>query len=120
MRCVTEPKGANEKSVYRIADIKVIDGGWVPEYAKNVHNLVAKHGGNYLSRNGNITTLDGAKFDSRLIALLQFPSKKALQGFANDPEYAPYSMARQAGSISNFTLSDDTDIAGAIFYLSKG
>lgn len=107
-------------SVYLIADIKVTDGGWVPEYATNVHNLVAKHGGKYLSRSGNITTLEGAKSDSTLIALLQFPSKDAVLNFANDPDYAPYGKARQAGSISNFTLIDDTDIAGAISYLPKG
>ena len=107
-------------TVYLIADIKVTDGGWVPEYATNVHNLVAKHGGKYLSRSGNITTLEGAQSDSTLIALLQFPSKEAVQSFANDPEYTPYGKARQAGSISNFTLIDDTDIAGAISYLPKG
>ena len=107
-------------SVYLIADIKVTDGGWVPEYATNVHNLVAKHGGKYLSRSGNITTLEGAKSDSTLIALLQFPSKTALENFATDPAYAPYGKARQAGSVSNFTMIDDTDIAGAISYLPKG
>ena len=45
-------------SVYLIADIKVTDDGWVPEYAANVHNLVKKHGGRYLSRSGNIETLE--------------------------------------------------------------
>ena len=44
-------------SVYLIADIKVTDDGWVPEYATNVHKLVEKHGGRYLSRSGNIETL---------------------------------------------------------------
>ena len=107
-------------SVYLIADIKVTDGGWVPDYATNVHTLVEKHGGKYLSRSGNITTLEGTKSDSTLIALLRFPSKTALENFATDPAYAPSGKARQAGSISNFTMIDDTDIAGAISYLPKG
>lgn len=107
-------------SVYLIADIKVTDDSWVPEYAGSVHKLVEKHGGKYLSRSGNITTLEGQDKDSTLIAILQFPSKGALENFANDPEYAPYGEARQAGSVSNFHMIDDTDIAGTIPYLSAG
>jgi len=107
-------------SVYLIADIRVTDDGWVPEYAANVHKLVEKHGGRYLSRSGNIETIEGSDKDSTLIAILEFPTRKALDGFAADPEYAPYGQARQSGSVSNFHVIDDTDIAGAIPYLKAG
>jgi uncharacterized protein (DUF1330 family) len=107
-------------SVYLIADIKVTDDGWVPQYAANVHKLVEKHAGRYLSRSGNIQTLEGKTKDSTLIAILEFPSQSALDAFVADPAYAPYGQARQAGSISNFHVIDDTDIAGAIPYLKAG
>jgi uncharacterized protein (DUF1330 family) len=107
-------------TVYLIADIKVTDDGWVSEYATNVHKLVEKHGGRYLSRSGNIDTLEGDDKDSTLIAIVQFPSREALNNFAADPEYTPYGQARQAGSVSNFHVIDDTDIAGAIPYLKAG
>lgn len=107
-------------SVYLIADIRVTDDGWVPEYAANVHKLVEKHGGRYLSRSGNIETIEGSDKDSTLIAILEFPTRKALDGFAADPEYAPYGQARQSGSVSHFHVIDDTDIAGAIPYLKAG
>jgi len=107
-------------SVFLIADIKVTDDGWVPEYAAEVHKLVEKHGGKYLSRSGRITTLEGSDKDCTLIALLQFPTKEALESFAQDPEYAPYGAARRAGSVSNFHMIDDSDIAGAIPYLPAG
>ncbi len=107
-------------SVYLIADIKITNDGWVPEYAANVHKLVEKHGGRYLSRSGNIETMEGSKKDSTLIAILEFPTREALDGFAADPEYAPYGQARQSGSVSNFHVIDDTDIAGAIPYLKAG
>jgi len=107
-------------SVFLIADIKILDDAWVPEYAANVHNLVEKHGGKYLSRSGNIETLEGADKNSTLIAILEFPTREALNNFAADPEYAPFGQARQAGSISNFHVIDDTDIAGAIPYLKAG
>ncbi len=107
-------------SVYLIADIKITNDGWVPEYASNVHKLVEKHGGRYLSRSGNIETIEGAVKDSTLIAILEFPTRQALDSFAADPDYAPYGQARQSGSVSNFHVIDDTDIAGAIPYLKAG
>ncbi len=107
-------------SVYLIADIKVNDDSWIPDYAANVHKLVEKHGGRYLSRSGNIETLEGEAKESTLIAILEFPTRAALDEFATDPEYAPYGQARQAGSESSFRVIDDTDIAGTIPYLAVG
>jgi len=106
--------------VYVIADIKITDEAWVPEYATNVHNLVHKHGGKYLSRCGNVKTLEGKPLDTTVIALLEYPSAEAVQAFATDPQYAPYAAARQAGSDSRLQLLDDTDVAGTISYLRKG
>ncbi|MGD8348270.1 MAG: DUF1330 domain-containing protein [Gammaproteobacteria bacterium] len=107
-------------SVYVIADIKVTDDGWVPEYAAAVHDIVHSHGGKYLSRSGNVKTLEGSPLDTTLIALLEFPDAESVEAFASDPEYLPYGRARQAGSDSRFQLIDDTDIAGTIPYLGKG
>ncbi len=76
-------------TVYLIADVKITDDSWVPEYTANVHDIVAKHGGKYLSRSGNITTIEGEGLDTTLIALIQFPSMEAVQAVAADPEYAP-------------------------------
>ncbi len=107
-------------TVYVIADVKITDDGWVPDYAANVHDIVHKHGGKYLSRSANVTTIEGEGLDTTLIALIQFPSMDAVQAFANDPEYAPYGKARQDGSVSRLHVIDDTDVAGAIPYLPKG
>lgn len=107
-------------TVYVIADIKVTDAAWVPAYAASVHDLVHKHGGKYLSRSGNVKTLEGKPLDTSLIALMAFPSAEAAKAFAADPQYAPYVAARQKGSDSRFQLIDDTDLAGTIPYLPKG
>ena len=107
-------------SVFLIADVLVTDDAWIPEYAANVHDLVDKHGGKYLSRSGNITMLEGETPESTLIALIEFPSIEAVHAFANDPDYEPYGKARQAGSVSRLRIIDDTDIAGAIPYLPAG
>ena len=107
-------------SVYMIADIKITDNKWIPKYAASVHELVHKHGGKYLSRSGNVVTLEGNPLDTNLIALIQFPSTQAVKSFLADPAYAPFAAARKNGSESRFQLVDDTDLAGTIPYLSKG
>lgn len=107
-------------AVYLIANVKVTDEAWIPEYAEKVHDIVHKHGGKYLSRSGNFTLIEGELPDTTLIALLEFPSLENARAFANDPDYAPFSKARQEGSVSNFYVIDDTDLAGSIPYLQKG
>ncbi len=107
-------------SVYLIADIKVTNDKWVPGYAAGAHNLVHRYGGRYLSRSGNVKTLEGKPLETSLIAIIDFPSAEPLVGFMADPEYAPYAAARRAGSESRFQMIDDTDLAGTIPYLAKG
>lgn len=106
--------------VYLIAEVTVTDDAWVPGYAAKVHDIAAKHGGRYLSRSGNIETIEGEPLNSTLIALIEFPSREAVRAFATDPEYAPFGAARRKGSISNFHVIDDSDLAGGIPYLPKG
>ncbi len=107
-------------SVFLIAEIKITSDAWVPDYAANVHKIAEKHGGRYLSRSGNITTVEGPRKDCTLVAIFCFPSKSAVEGFTSSPEYQPYLKARQAGSSSSFFMIDDTDIAGSIPYLAAG
>ena len=106
-------------TVYLIAEVKVTDEAWIPDYAARVHDIAARHNGRYLSRSGNIETLEGTPTDVTLIALIQFPSREDARAFAADPEYAPFSKARQQGSVSHFRLIDDSDLAGSIPYLGK-
>lgn len=104
---------------YLIADIKVTNDNWVPDYAASVHTIVHEHGGKYLSRSGHVQTIEGQPLDTSLIAIIEFPSTREAQAFVGDPRYAPFAMARKAGSESRFQLIDDTDLAGTIPYLSK-
>ena len=102
---------------YLIAQVKVNDDSWIPDYAANVHDIVHRHGGKYLSRSGNVTTLEGEESTANLIALVEFPTEDAMNAFIADPDYAPYAKARQAGTESQFVGIDATDAAGTIPYL---
>ena len=57
--------------VYLIAEVKVTDDAWIPYYAANVHDIVRKHGGKYLSRSANITSMEGEPLDTTLIAVME-------------------------------------------------
>lgn len=65
-------------AVYIIADVKVTDDAWIPDYAANVHDIVHNHGGKYLSRSGNITTIEGEELETTLVAVVEFPSMEAV------------------------------------------
>ncbi len=106
--------------IYVIADIKVTDDSWIPGYAANVHDIVHRRGGKYLSRSANVKTVEGEGLDTTLVVLIEFPSTAAFDGFASDPEYAPFADARRRGSVSRFHVVDATDVAGTIPYLRKG
>ncbi len=106
--------------VYVIASVKVSDNNWVRPYAASVHEFVHKHGGKYLSRSGNVKTLEGTPLDADFVALFEFPSAEAVHAFATDPQYAPFANARRRGSDSRLHLIDNTDLAGTIDYLPKG
>ena len=105
--------------VYVIADVKVTDDAWLPAYAAEVHEIVHKHGERYLSRCGNVQTMEGQPLDTTVVALVEFPSMESVTAFASDPAYAPHAAARQAGSVSRLHILDDTDLAGTIPYLRK-
>jgi uncharacterized protein (DUF1330 family) len=105
---------------YLIAQVKVNEDGWVPEYAAHVHDIVHRHGGKYLSRSGNITTLEGDECTASLVAVIEFPTSDALHAFVSDPDYRPYAEARQAGTDSQMIAIDGSDAAGTIAYLNAG
>ena len=102
---------------YLIAQVKVKDDSWIPDYAANVHDIVHRHGGKYLSRSGNISSLEGDELSADLVAVIEFPTEAAMHAFISDPEYVPYAKARQAGTDSLLFGLDATDGAGTIPYL---
>ena len=104
---------------YLIAQVKVNDDSWIPEYAEKVHDIVHRHDGKYLARSANITALEGEQLDANLVALIEFPSMDALQAFVADPDYAPFAESRQAGTDSLLFAIDSTDAAGTIPYLTE-
>lgn len=104
---------------YLIAQVKVNDDSWMPEYAEKVHDIVHRHNGKYLARSANLTALEGVLPDIHMVAVIEFPTADDLQAFASDPDYAPFAAARQGGTDSVLFSIDSSDAAGTIPYLDS-
>ncbi len=105
---------------YLIAQVKLHDDSWIPEYAAKVHEIVHKHEGKYLARSANITNIEGKEPDIDLVAIVEFPNMESIQAFMSDPDYEAFAKARQDGTDSRFMAIDSTDVAGTIPYLTPG
>ena len=57
---------------YLIAQVKITDDSWIPEYAAKVPDIIHRHGGSYLSRSANITRVEGDQSDLDLVAIVEF------------------------------------------------
>ena len=91
-------------STYMIAEMKFRDTRWVDDYMAVVPDIVRKHGGIYISQALDIERIEGHRENPDVVVIIQFPSKEDAYGFSNDPEYQPYSAARQRSTDSEVIL----------------
>lgn len=106
-------------AVYLIGDIKVTNSDWLPDYAANVHDIVHRHGGRFLTRSNNVKVIQGKQETGTMIAIIEFPEEEAVHAFLNDPDYAEHSTARSAGSESRVLIVDKSDFVDSIPYLKQ-
>jgi uncharacterized protein (DUF1330 family) len=74
------PKG------YAIAEIAVNDPVAYRDYVAAVTPIIAKHGGVYLVRGGDVVAKEGAPPKGRIV-VIEFPSFAAAQSFYDSAEY---------------------------------
>jgi uncharacterized protein (DUF1330 family) len=90
---------------YLIANIDVRDAEAFETYRKEVAPLIARFGGRYLIRGGELRTLEGDPRYKRLI-VLEFPSLAEAQRFYDSPEYRPLLELRCASAESEVALAE--------------
>lgn len=88
---------------YLIANIDVTDRAKFDEYRQKVTPVVAKFGGRFIVRGGEVRRLEGNLPIHRLV-VLEFPSPDAAQRFYESAEYAPLLKLRQASTNSDLIL----------------
>lgn len=87
-------------SYYIVVDIKIHDPEGYEEYKEKVAPLIAKCGGRYLVRAGELTTT-GDGWKPERIVMLEFSDKKAAMAFFASEEYAPLAMIRERCATTN-------------------
>ncbi len=91
-------------TAYLIADIDVRDENAYGRYTAQTPDLVARHGGRFIVRGGNPDAKEG-EWSAR-IAVMEFPSREALDAFWNDPDYRAIVGIRHANSKGRIVAVD--------------
>lgn len=88
---------------YLIASIDVHDPEKFAQYRDEVAPLIAKFGGRYLIRGGELDNREGRLPMKRLV-VLEFPSLAEARRFYESPEYAPLLELRASCTQSDLAL----------------
>jgi uncharacterized protein (DUF1330 family) len=83
-------------SVYMIIDSKIKDAEKYNQYIKQVSPIVAKYGGRYHVRGGEIRSL-GTWKPERII-IIEFPTESHIQNWFTSPEYKKIAPLREQGA----------------------
>ena len=95
-------------SAYVIANVRLTETDRYQAYVDNVPGIIEKHGGRYLVRGGESTTMEGDWSPARFI-VIEFPDRAAATAFYNDPDYVPFRTLRQEISDSALIIIDGYD-----------
>jgi uncharacterized protein (DUF1330 family) len=95
---VSQPPNA-----YIIAEIEVLDDAGYDGYKAAVVPIVAKYGGRYIVRGGNITSIEGDAPKGRVV-VLEFMDVAAAEAFLNSDEYRPVADIRHKTAKSRIMI----------------
>jgi uncharacterized protein (DUF1330 family) len=90
---------------YVIAQISVTDPVAYRDYVAAVTPVVAKFGGEYLTRGGRAETVEGTAPGERTV-VIRFPNYRAARDWYFSDDYADIKKMRQAASTSVQTLAE--------------
>lgn len=80
-------------TAYVIVRVDVTDPEKFKGYQALTPNAIAKNGGRFIVRGGEVTTLEGAD-ETRRVVVLEFETVAAAKAFWNSPEYEEAKAAR--------------------------
>ena len=94
---------------YVISMMSIHDPKTYKKYTDRTPPIVKRHGGKFLARGGDVTTIEGESYQDRLV-ILEFPSKQSVLDWMSDPEYQDAMTVRHASSKARILLIEgDSD-----------
>lgn len=86
---------------YIIARVEVTDWTHYREYTKATPEVIARYGGKFIVRGGEIVTLEG-ETETRRLVIIEFPTLKQAQEFYHSPEYTQVKLLRAGAAVGQF------------------
>ena len=90
-------------ATYVIADIEILDGAGFEEYRRQVPGTIARYGGRYLARGGELRVLEG-EWTPRRCVILEFPTRAQFDAWWSSAEYQPLRSIRERTTRSNLVV----------------
>ena len=87
--------------IYMIVEPKeIMDKEKYKEYTQKVPKIIEKFGGRYLTRNGEVSLIEGNWKPERLV-IIEFESKDKFETWWNSPEYREIAIMRERSAKVN-------------------
>ncbi len=90
---------------YLIARVEVTDWPRYREYMKATPGAIARHGGKFIVRGGEMVTLEGPP-ETRRVVIIEFPSLDQAKAFYHSEEYAQAKKLRAGAATGQFLAID--------------
>jgi uncharacterized protein (DUF1330 family) len=81
-------------TAYVIVQAEVNDWGKFKEYVKETPDTIARHGGKYIARGGEMIVLEG-KYPDKRVVIIEFPSLEKAREWYSSEEYQRIKSLRQ-------------------------
>jgi uncharacterized protein (DUF1330 family) len=88
-------------AAYIIARVEVTDWERYREYTKATPDVIARYGGKFVIRGGEIVALEGEPENRRLV-VIEFPTLERAQEFYHSPEYTRVKALRAGAAVGQF------------------
>ena len=90
---------------YLIARVEVTDWERYKEYMKATPAAIARYGGRFIVRGGQMVTLEGPA-ETRRVVVIEFPDLETIKAFYNSSEYAAARELRLGAANGQFLAID--------------
>ncbi|MCK5256773.1 MAG: DUF1330 domain-containing protein [Deltaproteobacteria bacterium] len=95
-------------AAYLLARVEVTDWDRYKEYTKKTPGAIAKYGGKFIVRAGDMVTLEGPE-ETRRVVLIEFPSFEKAKEFYYSQEYQEAKKLRAGAATGQFLAIDGVD-----------
>jgi uncharacterized protein (DUF1330 family) len=94
--------------------MKILDDSWIESYFATVPAILAEYGGISIAGGREIMHIEGRMPAPDRMAILSFPSLKAIEQFMADERYQPFRQQREQGAASEIFAFENAVTGGEL------